>query len=126
MPALERLAGVHVVALPEALDGARWVGGDVRVLRFAPDEAFAIDAETAEVDDPDALVEDERGFAGTWCPWSDLEPHIEWPLDGRPPFIHQGKVAGIPAKVLFDGDRVLLVTQAAYAADLETRLGWHR
>ena len=63
MPALEPVDGLRVVATPAALDAARWSGDGVDVLRIAPDEAFAIGATGVEVDDPDAIVEAEAGFA---------------------------------------------------------------
>ena len=53
MPALDRLHGLRVVADPAALDAARWhAAGDapVTVLRLAPDDAFAIGADTVDID----------------------------------------------------------------------------
>ena len=127
MPALEPLAGLRVVAAAAALDGARWSGDDVVILRFAPDETFAIGATAVELDDPDAIVEDEQGFVGARLDdLDDVTAHVDW----RPPdapdardVLAQGKVAGVPAKVL-TGERPLLVTNAAYADELERRLGW--
>jgi hypothetical protein len=62
--ALDRLAGIRVVADPGALDAARWRGRDakdaVTVLRLAPDDAFAIGAAGVEIDDEHAIVEEER------------------------------------------------------------------
>jgi hypothetical protein len=136
VPALERVRGVRVVAVPEAIDAARWSGpatppggadGGVVVLRFAPDEAFAIDARDVVVDDPDAIVTDEGGFVAAWCgvrELADIERHAEWPL--LVAGTRQGKIAGVPAKVWVARalDRVLLVTHAAYAHELADRLGW--
>ncbi len=63
VPALDRVRGFRVVADPAALEGARWTGAGkgatVTVLRLAPDDVFALDAAAVEVDDPDAIVEDE-------------------------------------------------------------------
>jgi hypothetical protein len=42
--------------------------------------------------------------------------------DGRGT-VAQGKIAGVPAKLLI-GDPTLIVVQAAYADELERRLGW--
>ena len=137
MPALERLRGLRVVADPAALDGARWTGdrtptgsavGDVTVLRFSPDEAFAIGARHVDIDDEHAIVEEERGFVGTWCSAGeavDIERRIEWAFEDFG-MLAQGSIAGVPAKLLWprDGERFLVVTAAAYAHELEERLGW--
>jgi len=131
VPALEMLHGLRVVADPAALDGARWdvpVGADAPiVLRFAPDEAFAIGASGVTLDDPDAVVEDERGYAGAWCPFDAIRPQTEWAPPTARPTLAQGSVAGVPAKVWLpdDGD-VLVVVTAAHAAGLAERLGWPR
>ena len=124
MPALEPLRGVRVVAAPDALDEARWVGVDPVVLRIAPDEAVGFGAGVGvETDDPHAIIEPEVGFAGAWCSPAEIAQHVDWQLAGLLG-LHQGKVAGVPAKVLVQRDRSLLVTSAAYADDLAARLGW--
>lgn len=124
MRALEPLRGLRVVADPAALDTARWQGDDVTVLRFAPDDAFAIGAATVEVDDEDAIVEPEAGFVGAWLPVNDVLPHLEWTLPAQRPALAQGSIAGVPAKLwlVADGD-ALLLTAAAYADELVGRLG---
>lgn len=140
MPALEPLPGLRIVATPEALDAARWQGtagadgtdhADVVVLRFAPDDAFAIGAESAHVDDAHAIVEPEPGYVGAWLTAETLErevvPRTEWPLPADRPALAQGSIAGVPAKLWLtsdaDGaDLALLIVQAAYAHDLEARL----
>lgn len=126
MPALEPVEGLRVVANPAALDAARWSGDDVDVLRIAPDEAFAIGATGVEVDDPDAIVESEAGFAVALLDDDDrraLAAHADWPIPEAPVSLAQGKIAGVPAKLLV-GDPSLLVTQVAYADELRSRLGW--
>ena len=129
MPALEPVPGVRVVAAPEALDDARWEGDDVDVLRIAPDEALGLGATGATVAaDPDAIVEPEAGFSVALLDRDELAAlaaHIEWPLlvDGPAGTLAQGKIAGVPAKLVV-GDPSLLVTQTAYVDDLERRLGW--
>lgn len=131
MPALEPLYGLRVVADPAALDAARWVtatdGEPVIVLRFAPDEAFAIGATSVTLKDPDAIVEDERGYVGAWCPFDAIWAQTEWAPPTERPAIAQGSVAGVPAKVWLpdDGDALVVVT-AAHAAGLVERLGWSR
>jgi hypothetical protein len=129
VPALEPVAGVRVVAVPAALDGARWEGDDVDVFRIAPDEALGLGATGATVDgDADAIVEPEAGFSVALLDHDELAAlaaHTEWPLpvDGPAGTLAQGKVAGVPAKIVV-GDPSLLVTQTAYADELERRLGW--
>ena len=123
MPALERLPGLRVVADPAALDAARWQGDDIIVLRLAPDDAFAIGATDVEVDDQHAIVESEPGFAGAWLPIDAVAHHIEWSLPTERPALAQGAVANVPARVWLpdDGD-ALLITAAAYADELASRL----
>ena len=126
MPALEQLHGWRVVASPEALDRAVWAGERVRVIRIAPDEAFGEGATAVEVDDPDAIIELEHGFAGVQLASDDLEPlagHADWELPTEPGVLAQGKIAGVPSKLLA-GDPALLMTPAAFAHELAERLGW--
>jgi hypothetical protein len=126
VPALESLAGLRVVADAAAIDRARWSGaGEVTVLRTAPDEAFAIGATEVEIDDPNAIIEPEPGFSGARLNAAYLESvlaHVEFHLPAERPALVQGKVAGVPAKLLLDDDGALLVVQTAYVADLEARL----
>ena len=124
MRALERLAGLRVVADPAALDAATWRGAaEVTVLRLAPDDAFAIGATEVDVADEDAIVELEPGFAGAWLPVAEVAHHVEWSLPAERPALAQGAVANVPARVWLpdDGD-ALLVTAAAYADELASRL----
>lgn len=125
MPVLEPLRGLRVVAAPAALDGAQWIG-EVVVLRLAPDEAFGIDATAVILDDPDAIVEPEPGFVAAVLDPGELlavSDRIEWVLPEAPDSLGQGKVAGVPARILMSAVPVLVV-QAAYADELERRLGW--
>jgi len=125
VPALESLGGIRVVAAPEALDGARWIG-DVIVVRLAPDEALGMDATGVVLDDPDAIVEPEAGFVGCVLEPDDLLgviDHIDWTLPDEPGALGQGKVAGVPARILMSAVPVLVV-QVAYADELRERLGW--
>ena len=123
MPAPESLRGLRVVADPAALDAARWHGEDVAVMRFAPDDAFGIGADAVEVDDPDAIVEDEAGFVGAWLPVEMIAAHVEWQLPEERPALAQGAVANVPAKIwLPDDGPALLITAAAYADELAGRL----
>lgn len=136
MRALEPLPGLRVVAAAEALDQAHWVPGDAVVLRFAPDDAFAIGAQTVDIGDPGAIVEPEPGFVGAWLTADELlhevGPAIEWPLPTGRPALAQGNIAGVPAKLWLtrgwdaegsDGaDQALLLVLAACADDLAGRL----
>jgi hypothetical protein len=121
---LERLRGIRVVADPASLDRATWHGDRVTVLRFAPDDAFGVGAVAIDVDDEHAIVEDEAGFVGAWLHAAEIEPHTEWPLPTDRPALAQGSIAGVPAKLWLaeEGD-ALLLTAAAYADELATRLG---
>ncbi len=123
MPALDRLRGVRVVADPASLDRAIWAGDDVTVLRLAPDDALGLDAPGVDIDDQHAIVEDEPGFVGAWLDPADVEPHIEWSLPTDRPALAQGSIAGVSAKLWLpaQGD-ALLLTNAAYADELERRL----
>ena len=123
MHALERLRGLRVVAAPTALDAARWQGEDVTVLRFAPDDALALGASAVEVDDPDAIIEDEVGFVGVWLPVEAVVPHLEWSLPAGRPALAQGAIAGVPSKLWLPGEGdVLVLTVAAYADELAGHL----
>jgi hypothetical protein len=126
VPALNPVASVRVVATPAAIDGARWTGHEVDVIRMAPDEALGLGATAVEVDDPDAIVEPEAGFVVALLDPADIQGlagHTDWALPTEAGELGQGKVAGVPAKVL-GGSPALLVTHAAYAAELRGRLGW--
>lgn len=123
MPALERLQGMRVVADPAALDGARWRGKNTTVLRLAPDDVFALGATDVKIDDEHAIVESEPGFAGAWLPIEAVAHHLEWSLPVERPALAQGAVANVPARLWLpdDGD-ALLITAAAYAVELASRL----
>ena len=94
------------------------------VLRFAPDDAFALGARSVEVDDEHAIVVAEAGFVGAWLRDRGRSPGgMEWALPAERPALAQGAIAGVPAKVwLPDAGTALLLTAAAYADELEARL----
>jgi hypothetical protein len=126
VPELEPLHGLRVVADAGAIDRAVWTGESVTVLRIAPDEALGIAATAVEMDDPDAIVEADTGFVGVRLDQLDLArvaAHTDWGLPDQPGALGQGKVAGVPVKILA-GDPALLVVQTAYGHDLADRLGW--
>jgi hypothetical protein len=126
VPALEPVAAIRVVASPAALDGARWSGESVDVLRIAPDEALGLGATGVEVDDADAIVETESGFVVALLDSDEFrvaEGHTDWSLPTTTGELAQGKLGGVPAKVVA-GDPALVVTNVAYADELRERLGW--
>jgi hypothetical protein len=134
VPALEPVEAWRVVATPAAVDGARWQGDGVDVLRIAPDEALGLGATGVEVDDPDAIVEPETGFSAALLDadaWYGLVDHVEWPAPEEAGAVAQGKVAGVPARIITGdpapmptGAPAVLVVQTCYAAELRGRLGW--
>jgi hypothetical protein len=126
VPALEPVPSWRVVAAPDALDRAEWVGDDVDVIRIAPDEALGIGATDVAVDDPDAIAVPEDGFVVALLTETDLlalGAHVDWPIPVTTGSLAQGKIGGVPAK-LFVGSSILLIAQAAYADELRERLGW--
>jgi hypothetical protein len=126
VPVLEPVEAWRVVAGPAALDAARWIGDDVEVLRIAPDEALGIGATGVDVDDSDAIREPDAGFSVALLSADDVagfREHVEWELPGDAGRIGQGKIAGVPAKLVL-GDPSVLVVQTAYADELQARLGW--
>ncbi len=129
MPELEPMHGLRVVADPAALDRASWSSDrDVTVVRFAPDDAFAVGARSVEIDDEDAIIEPEPGFVGAWLTAEEFAawvlPRIEWPLPADRPAVAQGSVAGVPVKLwLRATGGALLLAPSPYAHELAGRLG---
>jgi hypothetical protein len=132
VPALDPIVGVRVVATPAAIDEATWMpASGTRVWRTAPDEVLAWQPGAAvevAVEDPDAIVEPEHGFASATLSDVDVElvgQHVDVPLPTELPALVQGKIAGVPASLgLEPGGGGILVVQAAYAHELTRRLGW--
>jgi hypothetical protein len=132
VPALEPVVGVRVVALPDSIDGAAWEPRTGTVVwRTAPDEAFAWRRDaivTVTVDDQDAIIEPEAGFAAAILSAADLATvarHVEFAVPTGEPALIQGKITGVPARLGLTGDGGgILLIAAAYADDLRERLGW--
>lgn len=126
MLALETLAGLRIVASPEALDGVK-SSDETIALRLAPDDALFLDATEIQVTDDHAIAVPESGFVGVWLTSAQLVervmPHIEWSMPEERPALAQGLVAGVPAKLWLDDDRALLLCAAPYAHELTERLG---
>lgn len=126
--------GVRVVASPQSIDAAEWQdtgpGPDEfepLVLRFAPDEAFAVGATGVELDDPDAIVETELGFTAVMFPVDEfidvVLPRIEWPVAPTRPAFCQGSIAGVPAKLYVNSTGAATVfVMGAYLDDFLSRL----
>ena len=129
-----RAPGVRVVASPEAIDSAEWQDAgpgpeqfEPLILRFAPDEAFAIGATGVRLDDPDAITEAEVGYVAMMFPVDEfidfVLPRIEWPAPVTRPAFAQGSIAGVPAKLYIDSTGAATVfILAAYLDDLLARL----
>jgi len=129
-----RSPGVRVVATPEAIDAAAWQDAgpgpdefEPLVLRFAPDEAFAVGATGVHLDDPDAIVEPELGYTAIMFPVDEfidvVLPRIEWPLAPARPAFCQGAIAGVPAKLYIDATGAATVfVMASYLDDFLSRL----
>jgi hypothetical protein len=129
-----RAPGVRVVASPEAIDAAEWQDAgpgpeqfEPLILRFAPDEAFAIGATGVRLDDPDAITEAEVGYVAMMFPVDEfidfVLPRIEWPVPATRPAFAQGSIAGVPAKLYIDSTGAATVfILAAYLDDLLARL----
>jgi hypothetical protein len=119
VPAPERFRLIHIVA--KDLDAAVWPS-DAIVLRIAPDEVLALSSAPPEISDPHAIVLLDDGFVGVWLGAEVVERFCEWETPRHRPAFAQGAVAGLPAKVWFERDRVLVLVPASYAADLEERI----
>lgn len=126
MLALDRLNGTRIVALPQAIDAARWPQGAL-ALRVAADEVLVTAAVAATVvDDSHAIVEPETGFSFVWLEHvaavDFLERECDWELPDERPAFAQGSVAGLPLKIWFERDQVLFVVASPFVADLMERL----
>lgn len=126
VPVLERFTATRIVALPEALDAARWPDGAL-AFRLAPDEVLVtatVDAEA--IGDVHAIVERETGFSGIWLERSVaidfLERESDWEVPADRPALAQGLVAGLPVKVWFEHDRAFFIVAASFGMDLSERL----
>lgn len=124
---VERLSGCRIVASPPALDALRATDESI-FMRLAADELLIIGAAPATdaINDPHAIITNETGFAGICWPAAPalafLARAAEWELPKSRPAFAQGMVAGLPVKLWLESERVLFVTAAPYAADLEERM----
>ena len=123
---LQRISGTRIVATPAALDSAT-LPADALVMRFAADEAFVTANVAADaIADPYAIVVADSSFVGTWAKNDQaldfLQRTCEWRLPAQRPAFAQGMVAGLPMKLWFAEDEVLLMVAAPYASDLLERM----
>jgi hypothetical protein len=121
------LAGWRIVADPDALDAATWPSG-ATAIRISPDDVFVIGGAEPVISDPDAIVTPEHGFHAIDLGIEQLagiaERHIEWALPTTSPALAQGRVAGVPAKLVLEADgTALLLVAAAARHELLDRLG---
>lgn len=129
MPEIKRLPGTRIAATPAALNAVEWPD-EARVMRFAPDELFV----TPPLDSPElvtqhdeyAIILHDAAFSGVWLDETValklLERLCEWELPQERPAFAQGAVAGIPTKLWFEGEQVLVIVSSPYAAEMEERL----
>jgi len=129
-----RAPGIRVVASPEAVDDAAWQDAgpgpdefEPLVLRFAPDEAFAVGATGVRLDDPEAIVEPELGYSAVMFPVDEfidvVLPRMEWAVTPTRPAFCQGSIAGVPAKLYVDSTGAATVfVMSAYLDDFLARL----
>ena len=127
MLALETVPGVRIVGDPDLLD-REVPGRHATVLRLAPDELLILGPATEVAETyPDLIVAAESGFVGCWLTPDELAarvlPHVDWALPVARPFLAQGLVAGVPAKLWLESGRALLLCAAPYAFELAERLG---
>ncbi len=122
MPVLERRRGLRVVADAAALDGARWTGDDVLVLRLAPDEALALGATAVDLDDQHAIVESEAGFAAGAVDLASVAAAHRVGAADRTTGPRPGRDRGRAGQAVADRRRRHARAHAAYAADLQDRL----
>lgn len=127
MAGFETVQGVRVVARAQAIEELlAGLADAVTALRIAPDDVFLIGYPGVPAcSDPDAIVETDRGFSGSWFTVEEFEnvirAHMEWPM---PPHgtLGQGLIAGVPAKVHINNAAVLVVCPTAFVHELEGRL----
>ncbi len=140
-----RFSALRIAATAAALDALQPPHA-VLALRFAPDELYLLPETTgtgatmkSEISalqtqitapllalDEDAIIVRETGFSGLWLQHDEaldlLQRHCEWePPTTRPAFA-QGAVAGIPTKLWFTPERVLLLVATPHAQEMEERL----
>lgn len=129
MLAASPLRAVRIVASPGALDG--FVGPAHRVvLRVATDEVMVLHTTVNEVvlnGDEHAIIEAEHGFSLIALSRAEFDqsvrPLIEWRVvDTGFPYLAQGLVGFVPAKLWFTEDGVRVVVATSFADTLLERM----
>jgi len=128
VPKLNRIPATRVVAKAAALDSLE--AGESLVLRFAPDEAWIspplTDVSKLEAGDPHGIIIADSGYSGVWLAADEalsfLERNCEWDIPAKRPAFAQGAVAGVPAKLWLESERVLFLVPTPYATDFEERM----
>ena len=130
MIAFSSVQGHRVVASPDVLDAALWPHA-CWVLRLAADELLLLDDTAADsvmptVADPFAIIEAESGFCEGWCDRARFDeivrPHIDWAIPSTRPAFTQGLVAGVPCKLWFADEGILILCSTSHVHELEARL----
>jgi hypothetical protein len=92
------------------------------MLRFAADDALVVGGDVT-VDDPAAITAHDTGWVALRLSESALfealAPLCAFELRSG---LNQGMVAGLPAKVLVEGDESLVIVAAPYAQELMERM----
>ena len=122
---LKRLPMTRVVSTIDALNAADF--DTALSFRVAPDEVYVqADIDALAINDEHAIITKESSLSGTWLSM-DVALHFlqhecawELPLE-RPAFV-QGMVAHLPVKLYFEESRVLIMTAAPFAHNLQERL----
>ena len=121
-----RLLLTRIVSTKAALDGMTMADPDPIVLRVAPDEAYVYPPTDVQLDDEWAIVETDSAFAGEWVPADVMAEiilhHCEWEPPFKRPAFAQGMLAGLPVKLWFEEDRVLILVPGSLAAEMEERI----
>ena len=126
MIGLATVLGHRVVASAESLDGIEWPEEAV-VLRLARDEVLVLtEHDELAVSDEHVIAEEEAGFSGVSLTDAEFDQlvrlHIDWAIPATRPALAQGLVAGVPCKLWFADDSVLLLCLTAHVHELEARL----
>ena len=124
MPALDRLPGLRVVADPAALDAASGAAPPrSRSSASPPTTPSPSVPRRSRSTTSTRSSNPSPASPAPGCRVEAVAHHIEWSLPTERPALAQGAVANVPARVWLpdDGD-ALLVTAAAYADELASRL----
>jgi hypothetical protein len=94
------------------------------VLRLAGDEALVVGEGEILLDDLHAVLEPDAGFVSIALDPGQAAAFIAAHCDWEPPpaGLGQGLVAGIPAKVLRQPERVLVIVPTPFAHELSALL----